>query len=298
MNVLSETLAPPSEEVSLLDIFVAMAESWMLLVLGPLVVGLSVLAFIYFGAPDRYVSTAILQISPEEAALLESASVIDPAVRATDWARGYGTAAEARRAVIERALTTEKLEDVEYFRVSITGRSPESAHALLRALVSELIRNSAPRDDARAALEQKLEALERSAEEMKRSLVRLNALYDRAISSDPSTIALLGDAGQSYATLISRIAETEQEIVSVRLELEGSVSSSDIVQQPTLEKEPLPKQAPLAAAMSALATAVVLLLFVFVRASIAHARQDARSARKIRRIRRALRARRIRPRIG
>src|SRR5690606_40310216 len=52
---------------------------------------------------------------------------------------------------LEKSLKTEKVGETEYFRVTVEDRSPESARAMLTALISELIRNSVPRDEARRA---------------------------------------------------------------------------------------------------------------------------------------------------
>lgn len=286
MNVMPETL-PPNDEISLLDIAAAIAESWMLLVFGPLIVGLSVLGFVHFVQPDRYASTAILHVSQEEAALLQSATVVDPAIREAGLDSSFDDIAAARRAVLENGLNTERLDGAELLRVTVTAGSPQSANALLTALITELIRNSAPRDDERRALEQKLQALERSVQNMNDSLRRLNALYDRAIDGDSNAMASLGDAGQSYATLISGIAETEEAIVSAQMALEGSVSPSDIVQKPTLEEEALPKRGSLVAALAALATGFVLLIFAFLRAGLANAAKNPQSAENLKRIRNA-----------
>jgi len=298
MNVITDTIEAPEDEISLLDIAVAIAESWRILVFGPIVVGLCVFGFLFFTQQDRYASSALLQITQGEAALLESASVVDPALEAADWVSRYGDVAEARREFLEKSLKTEKVGETEYFRVTVEDRSPESARAMLTALISELIRNSVPRDEARRALEQKLETLERSAESMRESLERLDSLYDRAVSGDTGAVPFLGEAGQSYATLISSITSTEQEILATRMALEGSVTTSDIIQAPTLEEQPLPQKKLLSAVLAAFATGVVLLLFAFVRAGFANAAQDARSAGKVERIKRAFRLKRVSDRPG
>src|SRR5690606_23594233 len=108
----------------------------------------------------------------------------------------------------------------------------------------------------------------------------------------------LGEAGQSYATLISSITSTEQEILATRMALEGSVTTSDIIQAPTLEEQPLPQKKLLSAVLAAFATGVVLLLFAFVRAGFANAAQEARGAGKVERIKRACRLKRVSGRPG
>ena len=196
MNVITDTIEAPEDEISLLDIAVAIAESWRILVFGPIVVGLCVFGFLFFTQQDRYASSALLQITQGEAALLESASVVDPALEAADWVSRYGNVAEARREFLEKSLKTEKVGETEYFRVTVEDRSPESARAMLTALISELIRNSVPRDEARRALEQKLETLERSAESMRESLERQRRQKQRGKPLDFGDSDAEGSHGQ------------------------------------------------------------------------------------------------------
>lgn len=291
MDVRTETIETPEDEISLLDVAVAVAESWKLIVFGPLLVGLLVFGFLHLTLPERYVSEALLQISPGDAALLKSASVIDGALEEAGWVSRYGSIAAARRELQENQLTAEKVTDTGYHRVTLEGDTPELAQAMLTTLIAELIRNSAPRGEAKAALEQKLQMLESSLATMKETLDRLNAFYDRAMSGAPGTMIYMGEAGQSYERLISSIKSTEQEILALQLQLEGSVTASDIIQPPTLDEEPLPQRKLLSSIVAMLGTGFILLIFAFLRAGFARAAEEPRSAEKVKRIQRAFQLR-------
>jgi len=67
------------DEISLLDILVILAESWKLLVFGPLIAGVlaGALSFLW---PKTYESVAIVRMSEAELALLNSAPVLDPLI--------------------------------------------------------------------------------------------------------------------------------------------------------------------------------------------------------------------------
>lgn len=291
---MTETLPSQNDEISLLDLAVAVAESWMLLVFGPLLIGLAVFSYLHFSQSDSYRAEAMVAMSQEEAALLQSASVIDPAIQAGLSDANHGTVAAARQALLENRLSVQKLDNADYFRVSVTGTSPEETQALLTRLLDQLIQNSVPRGDKRRVLEQKLEALERSRQSLIDNLERLNAIYDQAGEGNWSAMTMLSNANQSSVLLISSIATTEQDILSTQLALQGSVSPADIIQEPTLS-EPESQRTLLIAVVAAIASGFVLLLFAFVRAGLKNAAQNAESADKMRRIKDAFRLGRSKP---
>ncbi len=291
---MTETLPSQNDEISLLDLAVAIAESWMLLVFGPLLIGLAVFSYLHFSQSDSYRAEAMVAMSQEEAALLQSASVIDPAIQAGLSDANHGTVAAARQALLENRLSVQKLDNADYFRVSVTGTSPEETQALLTRLLDQLIQNSVPRGDKRRVLEQKLEALERSRQSLIDNLERLNAIYDQAGEGNWSAMTMLSNANQSSVLLISSIATTEQDILSTQLALQGSVSPADIIQEPTLS-EPESQRTLLIAVVAAIASGFVLLLFAFVRAGLKNAAQNAESADKMRRIKDAFRLGRSKP---
>lgn len=63
------------DEISRLNMLVALAESWGLLVLGPLIAG--ALSFLW---SKTYESVAIVRLTEEELALLHAAPVFDPLI--------------------------------------------------------------------------------------------------------------------------------------------------------------------------------------------------------------------------
>lgn len=68
------------DEISLLDILATLAESWRLLVFGPLIVGVLAegLSFLW---PKTFESVAIVRLTEEEVALLHAAPVLDPLIK-------------------------------------------------------------------------------------------------------------------------------------------------------------------------------------------------------------------------
>ena len=67
------------DEISLLDILVTLAESWKLLVFGPLAAAVlaGALSFLW---PKTFESTAIVRLSEAEVALVGAAPVLDPLI--------------------------------------------------------------------------------------------------------------------------------------------------------------------------------------------------------------------------
>lgn len=277
------------DEISLLDIAVVIAESWIVLIVVPAVVAaLAFLALNLFESP-QFRSQAILRIDEGEAAFITSARVLNPAIVDSDWVqREPGSLSGARDRLVE-SLSITPIEGTGTYNIALTTDDPELSRTMLDAIVASLIENSAPSDVDRQRLELRLDVLRRSLANFQSSLERLNQLYDQLNSGTSPTMATieLGNLGGSIVSLVTQIATTEQDILSTELALQGSVSVSDIFQAPTTPDNDENRSAILKAALAGLATGFLLLIAVFIRAGLRTAAQNPSAAEKVERIRKA-----------
>jgi hypothetical protein len=97
------------DEISLLDLLVTLAESWKLLVFGPLLIGV-LSGALSFLLPNTYESVAIARLTEEEVALIHAAPVLDPLVEKFGYLeRADGIREDARSALKkDLAYTADK----------------------------------------------------------------------------------------------------------------------------------------------------------------------------------------------
>ncbi|WP_274424660.1 Wzz/FepE/Etk N-terminal domain-containing protein [Chelativorans sp. YIM 93263] len=291
---MTEPLPESDNEISLLDIAAAIAQFWVLLLVVPVLVGAAAFVGLQFFQSDRYESSAILQISAGEAALLQSARVIDPAIRESGWLQRFDGRLTEARGALSRNMTVEKMNEVDYYRVSIVDRSPDAANRLLNGLVEALIASSVPRGNARAALENRLQTLERTQSELSASLNRVNEYYENATDGGSGgTVVFTSEIGSSLVALINDIASNEREIFTTRMALAGSVSESDIIQEPTLADAPMANRARMIALLAAMAAGFLTLVGVLIYSGLRNASRNPQDSEKIERIRNAFRFRKI-----
>jgi capsular polysaccharide biosynthesis protein len=143
------------DEISLLDILVTLAESWKLLVFGPLIAGVLAGGLSFLG-PKPFESVAIVRMTEEEVALLHAAPVLDPLIEK------FGLLAEAdgivddARQDLKKHLTFTVDKKTKLATVTAKGRSPESAQALGQAAMDILLIELQPKGKDKEAIAQEI----------------------------------------------------------------------------------------------------------------------------------------------
>jgi hypothetical protein len=276
------------DEVSLLDLLVVIAESWVILLVVPVIAAM--LAFASFTLLDdpEHEAQAILRLSKEDAALLTSARVLDPAIVQSGWLERYSGRVSLARERLIASISTSPVEDTGTYRLTLSANSPETATATLQVIIASLIENSAPSADSRELLELRLSNLKRSHEVGQASLMRINSLFDvvTAEALQSGTIEL-GSLGASIASLVSQISTTEEAIWRTSMALDGSISASDVVQPPVVTVPASFRSSALRSILVGAGVGFVLLIVVFARAGLRSAASDPVSLSKVNRIRRA-----------
>ncbi len=264
------------DEISLLDILVTLAENAKLLIIGPLLVGLSALGVGYM-LPQTFESVAVLQAEQVTASLMTTAVVLDPVVAKLGLAKD--ASAEEARGMLRRQIKAAVGRNDKLLVLTVFAPTPQQAQAIAVAVLEQTYLQSRSKGGILARLEKQLAEVQRR---LKNAENAATSLLKRVELSDANA-----NANAGYADLLSAAAAAQTQISALEAQLEG-ISESQLVQAPTLpEQASQPKKA-LLAILATLATGLVLLLFVFMRQALRNAAADVEAERKLARIRRAL----------
>lgn len=280
MSDATDTVDDPAGETTLLDLLVVLAENLKLLIVGPLLAGACALG-LSFVLPKTYDSVAILQADASIASLMTSAAVLDPVIESLGLGKDEtpGAARDRLREQVKASVgRTDKL-----LTLTVSAATAEQARAIATAVLEQTYRVSKPRGSVRTRMEQQLaNARERS----KIADMTLAELQKKLLNASSVRDINLNDTANGFAELLNTSAAASTLSSSLSEQLEG-YSASQLVQPPTLSYRASRPKKTVVAVATALATGVLLLLFVFARQAFRSA-NDAESARKLARIRQAL----------
>lgn len=281
MSDATDTVDDPADETTLLDLLVVLAENLKLLIVGPLLAGACALG-LSFVLPQTYDSVAILQADASIASLMTSAAVLDPVIESLGLGKDEtpGAARDRLREQVKASVgRTDKL-----LTLTVSARTAEQARAIATAVLEQTYRASKLRGSERARIEEQLASARDRAKIAETVAVtlgkRLNA--SSALSNGSNS----NDVARGYAELLNAQATALAKAAEFAEKLEG-LNPSQLVQPPTLAYRASRPKKTLVAVTTALATGVLLLLFVFARQAFRRA-NDAETARKLARIREAL----------
>jgi len=270
------------DEINLLDILVTLAESWKLLVFGPLIAGVFAGA-LSFLLPKTFESVAIVRLTEEEVALLHAAPVLDPLIEKFDLlANADGFLDDARQGLKKR-LTFAVDKKTKLATITAKSHSPEIAQSLGQSAITLVLKEMQIKGSEKALLqkiiainEHAITSAEDAAESIQRSLKK-GTLTDQAQES----------AIKNLAAINSDIAKRSQENEETKQKLE--VRGAEVfVQEPSLPQRKTSPKASSIVLLAVFASGFALLFFVFIRKAWAAAGQDADSARKVAAIKRSL----------
>ncbi len=269
------------DPIDLMDMALTIAENVWLLVLVPVLVG----AIAYGLAsllPETFESTAILQPAPSIPVQIGTDTVMpSPAVVANTLATTMTTATYLERAVRKITQTDDapigptelqhrKPGDIVRATVgandnllvlTVSWHSPVGAQRLASALIALTLEESRPKSSElqrltaeRAYLEQKIGALTLTGERVKASMER-----DSANSQ-------LDKLAKTYFLISENLVEMQRRVKEIDTRLEG-ITEASVLQQPTLPTQPVAPRKLIIALVSAIGTAFLLLIGIFVRQS-------------------------------
>ncbi len=255
-----QIIEPSDDEISLLDILVTLAEAWRLLIIGPLVVAI-LAGGVSFLCPKTYESIASLRLNDEEIALLHTTPVLDQLIDKFGFlAKADGVKDDARQ-LLKQNLSYSIDKKTKLATLVAKGTSPEDAQALGRNAVEVLLIELQPKGQEREAIVQKM------------------ALNHQ----------LIADGVGTFRRSSNKTDIVDPRVDNIELSLKLKARGAEVfAQEPSLSSKPVSPKRSLIIVLATLASAFVLLLFVFVRKAWRGAVQDESAAIKIQQIKRSL----------
>lgn len=284
---MTEQTIPPYEddEISLLDILVTLAESWKLLVFGPLIAGVLAggLSFLW---PKTFESVAIVRMTEEEVALLHAAPVLDPLIEKFGLlAEADGIVDDARQDLKKRLIFAVD-KKTKLATITAKARTPDAAQALGSSAIAAVLKELQVKGQEKALLEKTIAinnraiaSAEDAVESIQRSLKR-GGLADQAQES----------AVKNLASINSNVAKLSQENEMLRQKLEPK-GAEVYVQEASLPQRKVSPKRSLVVLFTIVASGFLLLIFVYVRKALQSAANDVDFDRKLAQIKKSLQLR-------
>jgi Chain length determinant protein len=256
-------------EVSLLDLLTVIAENLKLLLLGPLLVGL--LAYgICFLVPQTYTSEAILALptpnpatpaaastAAQAAAMMASPLVLDPVIESLKLAGGK-TIHMARKDLTKQVQATVGKDGL--LRLNTSAETPQVAQGIGNAIIDAWLKSTVPGKEERADLEKRLEFAKVALDSVEQMLKRLTTEG----ASELNKPLTRGEAGTAIVAVGELQARYLNEVLTLPRTMKGL--SHDVVKQaPTIPTEAVAPRKVWIAVLAALASGILLLLWVFLR---------------------------------
>ena len=266
------------DEISLLDILVTLAESWKLLVFGPLIAGVLAggLSFLW---PKTYESVAIVRLTEAELALINSAPVLDPLVEKFGLLQEFDGIQEDARQYLTKKLVGKVDKKTGLATITAAAHTPERAQELAKAAMDALLKELLPKGKNKDSVEQVILSNERIIASTMDAIEQLQKQIGKAGQSDAGLEVVM----KYYASLTADVAKKELENIELKKSL--LVRGDEVyVQQASLPQRKVSPKHSLVVLLALLASGFALLLFVFIRKVWRNAAQDADAASKIARL--------------
>lgn len=259
------------DEINLLDLLHTIVDSLRMLVIGPIVAGLLALLCVNF-LPKTYESTAILQAEPVIAALMQSATVLDPIAK--DMGMNVQMLPDQARQQLKSQINASISRKDKLLTLTVKAQSPEGALSLAQAVLEQTFLQSKPRGTEMQSLHKQL------SQSQARELEATQAAQLLGVKLRSSANANASEVVQGYAQMIGLVKASQDRQLLIKQQLRG-LDASAMVQAPTLPDIHVSPRRSLIVVLSALATGFSLLLLVFVRQAFRSAEKTQESAQKI-----------------
>ncbi len=267
------------DEISLLDILVTLAESWKLLVFGPLAAAVlaGALSFLW---PKTFESTAIVRLTEAEVALVGAVPVLDPLIVKFDLLPEFDGNQDDARAYLAKKITSKFDKKTGLSTITAIAATPERAQAMGAAAIDALLLELLPKGKSKDQVEQTIISNEGIIANNADAIEQLKKQMGKQGQNDTGLDVMM----KHYATLTAEVARKELENIELKKSL--TVKGAEVfVQQPSLPRRKTSPKRILVALLALLASGFVLVVFVFVRSAWCNASQNEEAAEKIQKIR-------------
>lgn len=266
------------DEISLLDILVTLAESWKLLVFGPLIAG-ALAGALSFLLPKTYESVAIVRMSEAELALLNTAPVLDPLIEKFGLLPQFDGVKEDARQYLAKKLVGKVDKKTGLATITASANAPEKAQELGKAAMEALLTELLPKGKNKDQVEQQILSNERIIVSSTDAIEQLQKQIGKAGQGDAGLDVVM----KHYATLSAEV--TNKQLQNIELKKSLVVRGDEVyVQQASLPQRKTSPKSGMVVLLALMASGFVLLFFVFIGKAWRNAAQDAESASKMARI--------------
>lgn len=278
-----QTIPAYDDEISLLDILVTLAESWRLLVFGPIIAGVLAggLSFLW---PKTFESVAIVRMNEEEVALLHTGNVLDPLIEKFGLlAKADGVTEDAREGLKKRLVFTVDKKN-KLTTITSKASAPEAAQALGRAAIDALVKELQIKGQEKVLLEKTIAINNKAITSAEDAINSIQLGLKREVASGQ----VLESATKNLAFIISDVATRSLENLEIHRKLSPKGAEEIYVQEPNLPVRLASPKRSLVVLVAILTSGFALLLWVFVQKVLRQAAKEFESAEKLARIKVAL----------
>jgi len=212
------------DEISLL-ILVTLAESWKLLVFGPLVAGVLAggLSFLW---PKTFESVTIVRLSEAELVLINSALVLDPIIEKFGLLPEFDGSQEDARLYLSKKLVGKFDKKTNLATITAAATTPERAQELGRATMDALLKELLPKGKNKDQVEQQILPNERIIASSTDAIELLQKQIGKAGQNDTGLEVVM----KHYASLTADVAQKELQNIELKKSL--AIKSDEVYVQP------------------------------------------------------------------
>lgn len=253
-----------SDEISMLDILLVLAESWKLLVFGPLIAGV-LAGGLSFLSPKTFESVAVVRLAEEEVALLHVASVLDPLIEKFGLLEDSDGILEDARESLKARIVYAVDKKTKLVTVAFKGQAPDAAQKLGRAAMDELLVELLPKGKDKEAIEQEI------------------AINNQMIADDLYLVERqTGRLNTTNTTNTTKGQIANLKLKNLELGMRLKSKGKEIfAQEPSLPQRKVSPNRSMVVLRAILLSGFLLLVFVFIRKALASVARDSATAAKL-----------------
>ena len=274
MNEPNATDTPPShadDEISLLDLLATVTENLRLLVIGPLLVGLTALAISFVLTPT-YESRSVLRLGESTTTILASDDLLAHLLPQAPWIDAQARRTAQLQDLREHIKPTFNKKD-NTLALTVSAPSAEQALKLHQAAIEELRKQLLPKGKEQEQLMARRTATEAMLAEINSVSLNLSTVIARNDSDSEAS-------SRAYSLLLQQRQTAQQTLQEINNKLEP-FGDEAFAQLPSLPDKPVKPKKALIAIAAALAAGFVLLMFVFVRQAMRNAAHNPQDAQRL-----------------
>lgn len=247
------------DEISLLDILVTLAESWKLLVFGPLIAGVlaGALSFLW---PKTFESVTVVRLTEAELALLYSVPVLDPLVEKFGLLVEFDGIQEDARQYLSKKIVGKFDKKTNLATITAAANTPKRAQEMGQAVMDALLKELLPKGKNKDQIEQKIISNERVISSNRDALDQLQKQMGKTGGGEAALEVVM----KYYASLTAEVAAKELENIELRKSL--LVKGDEVyVQQVNMPQKKASPKSSVVILLAFIVSTLLLLIYTFLK---------------------------------